>query len=141
MTEESNVNESNEVSEVQEDHGSLVAARREKKRQIEELGIDPWGSRFDDRVLIGDIRSRLDEVKFQKEDGTLIDLPELHEDPEQRINMRQWRSDNGPGTEIGPQVRAAGRIMLQRDKGKLRFIDIQDWTGNCLLYTSDAADE
>ena len=44
MTEESNVNESNEASEVQEDHGSLVAARREKKRQIEERGIDPWGS-------------------------------------------------------------------------------------------------
>ena len=134
MTEESNVNESNEASEVQEDHGSLVAARREKKRQIEERGIDPWGSRFDDRILIGDIRSRLNEVKFQKEDGTVIDLPELHEDPEQRINMRQWRSDNGPGTEIGPQVRAAGRIMLQRDKGKLRFIDIQDWTGKIQLF-------
>ena len=48
--------------------------------------------------------------------------------------MRQWRADNGPGTEIGPQVRAAGRIMLQRDKGKLRFIDIQDWTGKIQLF-------
>lgn len=134
MTEESNVNEPNEVPESVEDHGSLVAARREKMRQIVDRGIDPWGSRFDDRTLIGDIRNRLDEVKFQREDGTLVDLPELHEDPEQRINMRQWRADNGPGSEIGPQVRAAGRIMLQRDKGKLRFIDIQDWTGKIQLF-------
>ena len=31
-----------------------VAARRDKLAQIQKLGIDPWGSRFDDRQLIGE---------------------------------------------------------------------------------------
>ncbi len=34
----------------------------------------------------------------------------------------------------GPQVRAAGRIVLQRPKGKLIFIDIRDWTGQIQLF-------
>ena len=29
-------------------------ARREKMRKISERGIDPYGSRFDDRTMIGD---------------------------------------------------------------------------------------
>lgn len=111
-----------------------VAARREKLRQIQQLGLDPWGSRFDDRQLVREIRDRISEVKFQQEDGTLVDLPDLDCEVDQRVDMRQWRSDQGPGAEIGPIVRAAGRIMLQRDKGKLRFIDIQDWSGRIQLF-------
>ena len=34
----------------------------------------------------------------------------------------------------GPQVRAAGRIVLHRDKGKLQFIDIRDMTGQIQLF-------
>ena len=34
------------------------AARREKLRKIAELGIDPFGSRFDDRTMIGTCRDR-----------------------------------------------------------------------------------
>ena len=89
-----------------------VASRREKMRKIEELGLDPWGGRFDDRQLVSEIRARFDEIKFQKEDGTLVDLPELDVAPEERVNMREWRGEQGPGSEIGPTVRAAGRIML-----------------------------
>ncbi len=33
----------------------------------------------------------------------------------------------------GPKVRAAGRIVLERKKGKLIFIDIRDWTGQIQL--------
>ena len=43
-------------------------------------------------------------------------------------------SDLGPGEMIGPKVRAAGRIVLQRDKGKLRFVDIRDMTGQIQLF-------
>ena len=68
-----------------------VASRREKMRKIEELGLDPWGGRFDDRQLVSEIRARFDEIKFQKEDGTLVDLPELDVAPEERVNMREWR--------------------------------------------------
>ena len=55
-----------------------VASRREKMRKIEELGLDPWGGRFDDRQLVSEIRARFDEIKFQKEDGTLVDLSLIH---------------------------------------------------------------
>ena len=108
--------------------------RREKLKRLEELGIDPWGGRFDDRLMIADIRQKIEQVKYRLESGQEVDLPELDEDPEKRINMREWRAEQGPGEDIGPQVRAAGRIMLQRDKGKLRFVDIQDWTGRIQIF-------
>ncbi len=115
----------------------LEAARRKKMQRLEELGVDPWGGRFDDRTLIGDIRSRVDELRYvkQNEDGTpgdAIVLPEESKDPE--FDFRQWMADQGKGQIEGPTVRAAGRIMLKRDKGKLRFIDIQDWTGRIQLF-------
>jgi len=119
-----------------EDPGSLEASRRDKLQKLTERGIDPWGGRFDDRQWIRDIRAAASEIKFRKEDGDEVALPDIDSltaDGE-RFDMRQWRSEQGPGEEIGPQVRAAGRILLQRDKGKLRFIDIQDWTGRIQLF-------
>ena len=55
MTSESNPENSPVTSD---DHDRLEAARREKLRKIAALGVDPWGGRFDDRTLIGDIRDR-----------------------------------------------------------------------------------
>jgi lysyl-tRNA synthetase class 2 len=111
--------------------GVHEAARREKLRRIIELGHDPWGSRFDDRCLIGDIRARTGEIKFVKTGGESVALPE---NPAGDPNFRQWLSQLGPGEMQGPKVRAAGRIVLQRDTGKLRFIDILDWTGRVQLF-------
>ena len=37
--------------------------------KIVEMGIDPWGARFDDRSLIGDVRARSEEVKFVAQSG------------------------------------------------------------------------
>ena len=34
---------------------------------------------------------------------------------------------------VGPQVRAAGRIVLQRGQGKMKFVDIRDLTGDIQL--------
>ena len=110
----------------------LEAARREKLRRISELGHDPWGSRFDDRDLIGDIRSRAGEVKLVLEDGKEIELPEP--EAEAGFDYRQWLANQGQGAITGPKVRAAGRIMLSRDGGKLRFVNIQDWTGTIQLF-------
>jgi hypothetical protein len=42
--------------EVGEDITQPEEARREKLRQIESLGIDPWGSRFDNRNLSSERR-------------------------------------------------------------------------------------
>ena len=43
-------------------------------------------------------------------------------------------SAQGPGQLQGPIVRAAGRIRLLRDTGKLKFIDLQDRTGRIQLF-------
>ena len=34
-----------------------------------------------------------------------------------------------------------GWVDSIRDHGGLTFVDLRDFTGTCLLYTSDAADE
>jgi lysyl-tRNA synthetase class 2 len=101
-------------------------------RKIEEMGHDPWGGRFDDRLPIGDIRALSGDIKYHTEDGQAIDLPALPGNPP--IDFRQWLSEQGPGQLDGPRVRAAGRIVLQRKAGKLRFVDIQDWTGKIQLF-------
>ncbi len=98
----------------------LEAARREKLRKIEEMGIDPWGSRFDNRSYIGDVRARESEIV----EGEPIKLPPKWEGAPER-------------TEIpysGPQVRVAGRIVLQRKQGKLIFLTIKDWTGEVQIF-------
>lgn len=111
---------------------ALEQARRQKMAKLEELGVDPWGSRFDDRTLIGDIREQESQIVYRKEDGEALPLPLV--DPEEPHGFRQWLADQGAGEMVGPQVRAAGRVMLHRNKGKLQFIDIKDWTGKIQLF-------
>jgi lysyl-tRNA synthetase class 2 len=89
--------------------GVYEAARREKLRRIVELGHDPWGQRFDDYQAIGSIRARESEITVTPTEG-------------------------GKTESHGPKVRAAGRIVLQRKKGKLIFVDIRDWTGQIQLF-------
>ena len=113
------------------------AARREKLRRIEALGHDPWGHRFDNRLPIGEIRQMASEIRYRREeDGSEVDVPDPSELPEGAF--RQWLSDQGRGEMVGPTVRAAGRIMLQRDTGKLQFLDIEDWTGRIQLFVGKA---
>ncbi|MCA9215066.1 MAG: lysine--tRNA ligase [Planctomycetales bacterium] len=114
-----------------EPNDPLHQARRDKLRRLQELGVDPWGGRLDDISSIKQIRSRIVEVKFRTEDGTNHDLPDLESDSD--IDFRQWMSELGKGELHGPEVRAAGRIVLSRDKGKLKFIDIRDQTGQIQL--------
>ncbi|HJT32904.1 MAG TPA: lysine--tRNA ligase [Pirellulales bacterium] len=87
--------------------GMHEAARREKLKQLEQLGVDPWGQRFDDHQPLAEVRARESEISTEP-------LPPGGE---------------GRPHEHGPKVRAAGRIVLQRKKGKLIFLDIRDWTG------------
>ena len=101
------------MSSPPESTGMHEASRREKLRKIRELGIDPWGGRFDGPIAIGDIRARENEIQIET---------------------------NPPGSEgrepaqHGPKVRAAGRIVLQRKKGKLIFVDIRDRSGQIQLF-------
>lgn len=114
------------------EEAAFIAARRKKFDRLVELGVDPWGQRFDDRQWIGKIRERTCEIKFLSASGESIELP--GETGQEGFDFRQWVSTLGPGEMTGPTVRAAGRIMLHRDKGKLQFIDIQDWTGKIQLF-------
>ena len=111
--------------------GMHEAARREKLRRLTDLGIDPWGQRFDERSPIAEIRARTAEITLKLEDGREVALPNL---PDPELDFRSWLAEQGKGELVGPRVRAAGRIMLQRDAGKLRFIDIQDWTGSIQIF-------
>ncbi|MGI6400710.1 MAG: lysine--tRNA ligase [Thermoguttaceae bacterium] len=98
----------------------LEAARREKLRKIEEMGIDPWGSRFDNRSYIGDVRAREDEIVV----GEPIKRPPKWEGAPERTEIPMK----------GPQVRIAGRIVLQRKQGKLIFLTLKDWTGEIQVF-------
>ena len=107
-------------------------SRRNNLNRIIELGIDPWGQRFDDRDMIGDIQNRAGEIKFIAQSGDEIELPGDEELRDK--SFREWCKEQGKGSLTGPKVRAAGRILLHRDKGKLQFIDIEDWTGRIQLF-------
>ena len=119
-----------------DDQGVHEAARRGKLARIEALGHDPWGGRFDHRMLIGDIRARHGEIQLVKEGGGVVQVPSREELAGKEF--RQWLAEQGKAEMNGPKVRAAGRIVLQRDAGKLRFVDIQDWTGRVQLFIGKA---
>jgi lysyl-tRNA synthetase class 2 len=133
-------------------------SRRQKLQRLSALGVDPWGGRFDEgRLLIRDIVARQAEVRFQTATGRLVDTPPLTQQEttdrktgrpttvwvvagesgdakEAPITFRDWVSAQGQGEFVGPRVRAAGRVVLHRNKGKLQFLDIQDWTGRIQLF-------
>jgi len=112
------------------DAGMHEAARREKLRQIQTMGVDPWGGRFDDRQWIGQLRERAAEVTYRLDAGGEVPLPDVRAEG---FDFRAWKAEQGPGSVVGPQVRAAGRIILQRPTGKLLFVNIRDWTGDIQL--------
>ena len=111
---------------------NLQEARRNKMAQIEALGIDPWGHRFDDRAMIGDVAARASEIKFVAKDGSTIELPAMESLGEQTLG--EWAKEQGGGSMTGPTVRVAGRIMLHRSSGKTHFIDLEDWTGRIQIF-------
>ena len=41
---------------------------------------------------------------------------------------------DGTGSEGGPKVRVAGRIMLRRGQGKVNFLELRDWTGRIQVF-------
>ncbi|MEM6981297.1 MAG: amino acid--tRNA ligase-related protein, partial [Planctomycetota bacterium] len=119
------------TAETSEDLTDPHVARRHKLETLTSRGIDPWGSRFDDRLLVEQCRQRVDEIQFLTADGNSLALPDVESD---EIDYRQWKSDNGPGEETGPQVKVAGRILLSRPTGKLIFLNIRDWTGDIQIF-------
>jgi len=107
------------------------SSRRHKLEQIAALGVDPWGGRFDGRQWIGDLRARAGEVCYRLETGAEVPLPDMQAEG---FDFRAWKSQQGAGEMVGPKVRAAGRIMLQRPTGKLVFLNLRDWTGDIQIF-------
>ncbi len=90
---------------LEEPRESLEAVRMEKLRRIADLGLDPWGGRFDGHQAIARVR----------------DLPVP-------------KAQEGEQAEPGPAVRVAGRIVLRRGQGKVVFLDLRDWTERIQIF-------
>ena len=88
-----------------ESRESLEAVRVEKLRRIADLGLDPWGQRFDGHQAIASVRE--------------LPIPTAAE---------------GEPAQPGPAVRIAGRIMLKRGQGKVVFLEVRDWTGRIQIF-------
>jgi lysyl-tRNA synthetase, class II len=112
----------------------LHESRLAKLGKIEAAGVDPWGHYFPGRIWNRDARQRAAEVKYQLKDGTQLELPDLdatNPDGTKLVDYRNWKQQAaGEGEEIGPKIRVAGRIILLRGQGKLKFITLRDWTGD-----------
>lgn len=78
--------------------------RREKKNNLIELGIDPFGSKYD-------VTSNSKEINDKFFDKTTEELNELNY-----------------------EVKIAGRIMTKRGKGKAGFFHLQDRYGQIQVY-------
>lgn len=124
-------NSSDSLETTQEaDINDLLASRVDKLRKLEEMGVDPWGQRFDDRVFVSEVIERASEIRYELEGGESIELPEITED----FDFKAWKQQCGAGELVGPKVRVAGRIMLMRPTGKLVFLNIKDWTGKIQIF-------
>lgn len=118
-----------------EHHESRLA----KLQKIEEAGVDPWGQYFPDRTWNADVRLMEKDVKYRLEDGTELELPDFASDPNgEKIDYREWKKNAGTGEEIGPGVRVAGRVILLRGQGKIKFITLRDWTGDIQIMIGKA---
>ena len=81
-------------------------ARRQKAEKIKDMGIDPFGSRFNRTDFAADIKEKYQDVEH--------DAFENMEDT----------------------AKVAGRIMFIRKMGKASFFTIQDKTGSIQIYIS-----
>ncbi|SDS76916.1 lysyl-tRNA synthetase, class II [Paenibacillaceae bacterium GAS479] len=99
------MNQDNGTLEAQEqDLSELLQIRRAKLDELRDLGVDPFGSKFQRSSNAGAIASEFGELSKE----------ELE--------------------EKGVEVRIAGRIMQKRGMGKAAFAHIQDLTGRIQIY-------
>ncbi|MDU5910592.1 MAG: OB-fold nucleic acid binding domain-containing protein, partial [Staphylococcus epidermidis] len=89
-----------------EEMNDQMQVRRQKLQELIDLGIDPFGHRFDRSSTSSELKEQWDQ--FSKE--------ELHE------------------KEDESHVSIAGRLMTKRGKGKAGFAHIQDLKGQIQIY-------
>ncbi|HDJ3070749.1 TPA: lysine--tRNA ligase, partial [Staphylococcus aureus] len=89
-----------------EEMNDQMLVRRQKLQELYDLGIDPFGSKFDRSGLSSDLKEEWDQ--YSKE--------ELAE------------------KEADSHVAIAGRLMTKRGKGKAGFAHVQDLAGQIQIY-------
>ena len=89
-----------------EEMNDQMQVRRQKLQELIDLGIDPFGHRFNRSSTSSELKEQWDQ--FSKE--------ELHE------------------KEDESHVSIAGRLMTKRGKGKAGFAHIQDLKGQIQIY-------
>lgn len=82
----------------------LREARRAKLRALRAAGVDPFGARFADRHLMGDLRRQYGEASAEELEAAAI------------------------------PVRVAGRVVSLRSHGKVGFAHLQDGSGRLQIY-------
>ena len=92
-----------------EEMNDQMLVRRQKLQELYDLGIDPFGSKFNRSGLSSDLKEEWD--KYSKE--------ELAEKEEES------------------HVSIAGRLMTKRGKGKAGFAHVQDLAGQIQIYVRD----
>ena len=80
--------------------------RREKANKLKEMGLDPYGQRFDRNAFSRDIKEKYQSVEHDEFEN------------------------------ITDEYTVAGRIMFIRKMGKASFFTIQDKTGSIQIYIS-----
>ena len=80
--------------------------RREKAEKLKEMGLDPFGNRFDRTAFNQDIKEKYQDVEHDEFEN------------------------------INDEFTIAGRIMFIRKMGKASFFTIQDKTGKMQIYIS-----
>ena len=80
--------------------------RREKADKLKELGLDPYGHKFDRTAFNKDIKEKYQDIEHDEFEN------------------------------INDEFTVAGRIMFIRKMGKASFFTIQDKTGNMQIYIS-----
>ena len=89
-----------------EEYTEQEQVRREKAEKIREMGIDPFGHRFDRTATASEINDKYKDV------------------------------DHDEFENINDEYTVAGRIMFIRKMGKASFFSIQDKTGKLQVYIS-----
>ena len=80
--------------------------RREKAEKLKEMGLDPYGNRFDRTAFNKDIKEKYQDIEHDEFEN------------------------------INDEFTIAGRIMFIRKMGKASFFTIQDKTGKMQIYIS-----
>ncbi|MFN0135115.1 MAG: lysine--tRNA ligase [Phycisphaerae bacterium] len=91
-----------------------IQDRQIKLEKVRALGVDGYGSRFTNITKNAEIRAKAEAMNLAS--GTTSDQPE-------------------------GRFRAAGRVHLFRDTGKLIFMTVRDWTGDLQWAVSKKAIE